>query len=445
MKVRWMVVTMLVTGLGAGAANVSAQMPDSTAAAEAERFLGLLKSGDWSGAEQRVAAQLRERLGAAQLETVWGQLMTGLGELRSTTLRSVTAANGAQAVEMRGEFALQPMLIRVVLSPAAEGVGFWVGPVPADAPATAAGAPPYADQAKFREEKVQVGADPWILPGTLTLPVTAGTHPGVVLVHGSGPHDQDETVGGTRVFRDLAWGLASRGIAVLRYEKRTKTHGAKMGADVTLNAEVVDDAVAAMALLRAHPSVDDARVFVLGHSLGASLAPEIAKRDGRAAGAILLAGTARPIDVVMLEQLEYLATLPQNASPEAQAQLAEATRQVQRLVSGTAADSEVVMGAPVSYFRELKAKDGVADAVAQPDMPVLVLQGERDYQVTMADFALWKAALDARSNATLRSFPSLNHLFVAGSGAPTPAEYAQPGFVAEEVVAAVAEWVAAQK
>lgn len=445
MNVRWMVVPMLVTGLGVGTVPGNAQMPDSAAAAEAERFLGLLKSGDWAAAEQRVAAEIRDRLGATQLETVWGQLDAGLGELKATTLRSVTTVNGAQAVELKGDFALQPMLIRVVLSPAAEVVGFWVGPVPADAAAPPAPAPPYADAAKFHEEQVTVGADPWVLPGTLTLPVAAGTHPGVVLVHGSGPHDQDETVGGTKVFRDLAWGLASRGIAVLRYEKRTKTHGARMGADVTLDAEVVDDAAAAMALLRAHPSVDDGRVYVIGHSLGASLAPEIAKRDGRAAGAILMAGTARPIDVVMLEQLEYLGTLPQNASPAVQAQLAEATAQVQRLISGTVADTEIVMGAPASYFNELKAKDGVADAVAQPDMPFLVLQGERDYQVTMKDFALWKAALGNRPNAALRSFPALNHLFVAGSGAPNPAEYAQPGFVAEEVIEAIAAWIGARR
>src|SRR5690606_5592892 len=142
----------------------------------------------------------------------------------------------------------------------------------------------------------------------------------------------------------------------------------------------------------AHPAVDPERVYIAGHSLGAQLAPEIARRDGRVAGAILLAAGARPIGEIMVEQLEYLTGLPENAAPEAQAQLSEALEQVRLLTSGAAPDTQMVLGAPASYFRDVSARDAVAEAL-RIDVPILVLQGERDYQVTMTDFGIWREKL----------------------------------------------------
>jgi hypothetical protein len=230
-------------------------------------------------------------------------------------------------------------------------------------------------------------------------------------------------------------------VVVLRYEKRTKEHGAKMGPDVTLESEVIEDALAGLELVRSHPSIDPARVFVLGHSLGAQLAPEIARRDGRLAGALMLAASARPIDAVMIAQLEYLSGLPLNAMPEAQARLGSMLAQVRRLMTREAPPSEVVLGAPASYFYALAERDDVAEAL-RLDVPLLLLQGERDYQATMQDFGIWQHALKDRP-ATFRSFASLNHLFVAGSGPATPAEYAQPGFVHEDVIMTIHDWITA--
>ena len=441
MTTHWMAAVVLMIGVGAGAAPVWGQDADSAAAAGADRFIGLLRTGDWAAAEQMVEEGLRDRLGAAQLEAVWGQLTGALGALEGTELRGVTPTEGLRAVELYGAFERDRVLMRVVLSATGSVSGFWVGPAPDEASDADETGPPYADRGAFREEEITVGAAPWELPATLTVPAGGGRHPAVILVHGSGPHDRDETVGGAKVFRDLAWGLASRGVAVLRYEKRTRTHGAKMGGEVTIDSEVIDDALSALEVARRHASVDPERVYVLGHSLGAQLAPEIARRDGRAAGAIMAAAAARPIGEVMMAQLEYLGTLPENASPDAQAQLEAALAQVRRLTSGEAPDGEVIMGAPASYFRALDARDALGEA-RRLTLPILVLQGERDYQVTMTDYEMWRSALASRPATTFRSFPPLNHLFVEGTGPATPSEYMAPGFVSVDVIEAIRAWIA---
>ncbi|HSK20785.1 MAG TPA: alpha/beta fold hydrolase [Longimicrobiales bacterium] len=436
---RCAMVAMLVLGLGAMPGQGSAQLTDSAAVASAQRFVGLLQEGDWAGAEAMVAPSLRDRLGATQLQTVWGQVGTALGDGVVKRVRGVTAIDTMQSVELYGDFERDTVLLRVVLSPAPEVVGFWVGAVP-EAEAEPTPGPPYADAAKFREAEVRVGEEPWLLPGTISVPVEGDRHAAMVLVHGSGPHDRDETVGGTKVFRDLAWGLATHGVVVLRYEKRTKTHGARMTGAITVDDEVIEDALAALELVRSNPSVDPERVYIAGHSLGAQLAPEIARRDGRVAGVIMLAAPARPIGEIMEAQLEYLAGLPLNAAPEAQAQLAAALAEVRLLTSGEAPDTAVILGAPASYFRDLEARDAVAEAVALA-IPVLVLQGERDYQVTMDDFAIWREATRDRAGTLLKAFPGLNHLFVTGTGPASPAEYIAPGYVAEDVVVTIADWV----
>ena len=297
-------------------------------------------------------------------------------------------------------------------------------------------APAYVKAGSFQEREVTIGDDEWKLPGTLTVPAGSGPFPGVVLVHGSGPNDRDETVGGTKVFRDLAQGLASQGIAVLRYEKRTKVYGPKMAGlhGYTIEEETVEDAARAAAALRAQKEVDPAKVFVLGHSLGGYAAPRIAEEDGKLAGLIILAGNSRPLEDVIVDQAEYLGV---NAKD-----LEGIKAQAKRIKALEDADGDAppLLGMPVSYLLDLKGYDPVAEA-KKLTIRMLFLQGERDFQVTMKDFALWKTGLAGRKDVTFQSFPTLNHLFVTGEGKSTEAEYRKPGHVAPEVIDEIAKWV----
>ncbi len=297
-------------------------------------------------------------------------------------------------------------------------------------------APAYVKAGSFQEREVTIGDDEWKLPGTLTVPAGSGPFPGVVLVHGSGPNDRDETVGGVKVFRDLAQGLASQGIAVLRYEKRTKVYGPKMAGlhGYTIEEETVEDAARAAAALRAQKEIDPAKVFVLGHSLGGYAAPRIAEEDGKLAGLIILAGNSRPLEDEIVDQAEYVGV---NAKD-----LEGIKAQAKRIKALEDADGDAppLLGMPVSYLLDLKGYDPVTEA-KKLTIRMLFLQGERDFQVPMKDFALWKTGLAGRKDVTFQSFPTLNHLFVTGEGKSTEAEYRKPGHVAPEVIDAIAKWV----
>jgi alpha-beta hydrolase superfamily lysophospholipase len=277
------------------------------------------------------------------------------------------------------------------------------------------------------------------------MPVGESRVPAVVLVHGSGPLDRDATVGPNRIFKDLALGLASNGVAVLRYEKRSHRHALRMASTwpVTVRDEVIDDVLAAVALLRRSARIDPARVFVLGHGLGGTLAPRIAEADPSLAGLVVLAGSAKPIEQAVVEQTRYLITADGQLTEAEREQLMTVERlagAVRALTDADAMRTELLGGAPPSYWLDLRGYDppALASRVAQP---FLVLQGERDYQVTMADFARWQAALGSRANVTLRSYPGLNHLFMQGAGPSLPDEYFRSGFIDGGVVADIASWI----
>ena len=415
--------------------------PASRTAALAGEVTALLSKGDLDAVAARFSPQMAAALPAERFKQVWGSLPTQLGALRSLGAPVVRSEGGAESAWVPATFANAVVSLRMAFDAEGRLAGLRVlpGPPPAEwSPA------PYADPAKAREREVTVGSGEWALPATLALPASgSGPFPALVLVHGSGPQDRDETVGGTKVFRDLAGGLAARGVAVLRYEKRTKVHGARMkGLEVTPKEEVVDDALAALALLRTEAGVDARRVALLGHSLGGMLAPRIAALDPRAAGIVVLAGNTRPPEELVADQMDHLVAVGAATAEQAAATKADVARLRAIAPGSPEAKTATLLGAPASYWLAFRGYDPAATA-KRLAVPVLVLQGGRDYQVTSKDLEGWRAALGGDPRATIRLFPALNHLFVAGEGTSTPAEYEKPGHVAPEVVEAIASWALA--
>jgi uncharacterized protein len=388
-------------------------------------------------AKQTLTPQfLRDRPGAE---------VRGFGKL-GTIGAPVIAKDGRNTlVSFPVQFERVTVSVQFTLNESGQLAGLFFRPANAPLPAVWR-RPPYSNPATFRARDVVIGGDAWKLGGTLLIPAGKPPFAGIVLVHGPGPNDRDETIYANKVFADLAEGLASRGIAVLRYDKRTKVYGQQMGEmNYTVQQETVEDAVRAAALLRRQPEIDPARVYVLGHSLGGYLLPRIAAQDGKLAGLIFLAANARPVEVMALEQNEYVASLNGNPSPETQKRLADLRAEVAKVrnLDPRKSNPPVLMGLPLAYLIDLRGYDPLV--VKNLKLPALFLQGQRDFQVTMKDFELWKSAMAGRSDATFHTYPALNHLFIAGSGASAPGEYRVPGNVSGEVVRDIADWVKAQR
>ena len=308
--------------------------------------------------------------------------------------------------------------------------------------------PAYVSQDLFTEREVQIGKDEWVLPGTLSVPLGDGPFAAVLLVHGSGPNDRDETIGSNKPFRDLAWGLASQGIVVLRYDKRTKVYPEKMRdlvSTLTVKEEVIDDALDAVSLLRGIAEVSTQRIVVLGHSLGGYLLPRIAADTG-IAGLIVLAGLCRPLEDTILNQFSYIYSLSGTLSAEQQKHLDELKKQVALVkspdLSLSTPASDLPLSVPASYWLDLRGyhPEKIARGLQQP---MLILQAEGDYQVTMEDFLIWKSALTGRSDVQFKSYAGLSHLFMPFEGGEksTPAVYNVPGHVIEEVIQDIAQWI----
>jgi dienelactone hydrolase len=305
---------------------------------------------------------------------------------------------------------------------------------------------PYDDPMAYTEQEVMVITDRWEMGGIVLTPVGEELFPAVVIVHGSGPSDRDGTVNGVnKPYRDLAQGLASNGVAVLRYDKRTFIYGADSTDDVvnlTMDDETINDALSAIALLRTMPNIDPNRIYVIGHSMGGMLAPEIAQRDPQIAGIIIMAGNSRSLVDVALEQMDYLQPLPINASDEAQDTINRLRADLQAInqLTPDSDPNQVLFGAYVPYWLDMLAYSQTETA-QNLEIPILILQGERDYQVTMTDFELWQSSLVDKADVTFISYPALNHLFLAGEGVSTPAEYAVQSHIPVEVIDDIVNWL----
>jgi alpha-beta hydrolase superfamily lysophospholipase len=398
-----------------------------------------MESFDMSAVEQRAAAWVDAFLAgdfetlrkagdpafaAAILPEALARVREQLGPARAHGTRRAALQEGVARVEARIEFEGGEAVFRISLRDGAL-VGFFVAP-----PVPAWRAPPYVDAARFVEEPAFVGD----LPSVLTRPNGVRRPPVCLFVHGSGPCDRDETIGPNKPFRDLAQGLATRGVASLRYDKRSFAFPAEWSAVAapTVKDEALDDVAAALELLAGRD--DFGPILVVGHSLGAVLAPRILAQSSRAAAAVMIAAPARPLVEVALSQIEYLDRLQPSGRLDAMRAAAARAR-----AARPGEEGEPFLGAPLSYWADLNLYDPVATA-QRIEAPLLILHGGRDYQVIDADFEIWQARLGGRPSVGLRRFADLNHLMMTGRGPSQPAEYREAGHVDADVVAAIAEF-----
>ncbi|MCL2193122.1 MAG: alpha/beta fold hydrolase [Treponema sp.] len=307
----------------------------------------------------------------------------------------------------------------------------------------------------MKEKQVTIGeGGKYPLNGIFTFPDNPSQKvPAVVLVHGSGPNDMDETVFKNKPFRDIADYLPTKGIAVLRYNKRTFVYGKQMAKEkdsrnFTVKDETIEDAILAANLLRDDDSIDPNRIYIVGHSLGGVLAPRIDAEGGNFAGIIILAGSSRSlIDIIISQNEEMIPQLGKLLQFIAKKRFASVKAKLEAIPTMTESEAKnaKLFGQNLVWYLKEMAEHPVADYLKATEKPVLILHGGKDFQVTMEkDFALYREICAGKQNIGFKVYPELNHLFmksIYGNLKDYKREYNVPQKVDPTVLDDIAEFV----
>ncbi|MBE0643228.1 MAG: dienelactone hydrolase family protein [Bacteroidetes bacterium] len=401
-------------------------------------FIDALIGHQWDRLESLSHPSLREKITRDKWETLINDLVAKAGPVQSHRLVSATPNGSYASIIHNVLFEKDSLAFRVVVDSLNLVGGFWLDPIKKEYRFLP---PAYADTNAFTERELTVGkGGEYPLPATLTVPKGKGPFPAAVLVHGSGPSDRDETIAGNKIFRDIAWGLASRGVMVLRYEKRTKQYGSKMNRyKVTVQEETIDDALLAIALLKQQPEADTTHLTLIGHSLGAMLAPEIAAHAPSVDAVAMLAPIARPLEVVISDQLRFIASMQDTISAEEQAKLDAELDKAKQIQDGSLMPTKTLLNMPATYFYDLHKRDQHAYARAL-GRPIFIARGTKDYQAPQMDYIMWQDILKDVPHTAFRTYDNCYHLFIPTDARPGPWNYQQEGHVVESLIDDLTSW-----
>jgi len=386
---------------------------------------------------------MRSRLSAAELANIWSKLEETIGPYKGSGNPKGMKFETYYQIETQLRFEKQSLRYRLAFDKNNRISGMYFVPYRR------------ARQLEHRmvsneflqEMPIKINSAGTTLPGTLTIPKGVKNFPIVVFVHGSGANDRDETIGLNKPFRDLAFGLAKLGIASIRYDKRSlvapQTLQDLQGKSM-LDVLVVNDALAAVAYAKTVDDVNPNALFVLGHSLGAMMAPRIAQQNNNIKGIIMMAANARPLEDLVYDQYKYLYSKDGLSKAEKQdlRNIRKKVRNVKHLKRELAKGEKVKLPLTndirfwqsVNNYKQVKT----AKEIAQP---MLIMQGLRDYQVPPHEYKIWQRKLHSKNNVSFKSYQKLNHLFLEGEGKSYPDEYEKQGNIPQYVISDIAQWI----
>ncbi|HDX9490170.1 prolyl oligopeptidase family serine peptidase [Bacillus thuringiensis] len=407
-------------------------------------FVRSMHTEDYKSAFDLTSRSLQKIISKKWLKNYWEELPTQVQkgsfiEIGEVTQKEKNSIHTNVEIQLVFEQMTVPLLIR--LDPSGKIDDFQLSmpfsPV--------ADRPSYSKPESFIDKGVVVGSGAFPLPGTLSVPKGKGPFPAVILVHGAGAADQDSATYALKPFRDLAEGLASKGIAVLRYNKRTYEHGLKteLSPFYTVDKETTDDALLVTHFLQNEPMIDKNQIYILGHSQGGMMIPRIIEKNQNQniAGAIVMGGAGKAFTDNVLDQLEYRLSIGEMKPEEYKFFKSQFELLKDPNFSSQNPPKDFSLGPPVYWdsIRKIKA----AEMSKKQKTPLLILQGERDYQVlSKIEIPYWKEQLKERDNIDYRLYPKLNHFFTEGNGELSkPDEYYSPANIPEYVINDIATWV----
>ena len=461
MKKYWaiMVILVLICGIG-GCANLGSKpSADETDTIDnwdffnerAEVFVTAMANGNFEAAVDMFDETMKQALSVSALQNdVWNPIIQQAGEFVAIYEIENLLMDGYYICFTTSQHETSGVKLRIVFSENGLMSGLFIDGYPAISN-------DFSQLDGIYDSPVVIGeGTEFPLNGLLSMPDdTTDLVPAVVLVHGSGPHDMDETIFVNKPFRDIAEYLAENGIAVIRYDKRTFTHGAKFvekyGSSATVEEEIIEDAILAAEILKSDPRINENKVFMLGHSLGGMLAPRIHAEGGNFAGIISLAGSPRSLlDISYDQQMAYIEKMPEGAEKtDALSEMETYDEQIDTLMKlsdDEAKNTPMPGGISFYYYREMDAHP-VSDYIKDIQIPFLIMQGEKDFQVYAGkDYVLWQEVLAGRTNATFKLYQGLNHLFMPSTGkniTEYQEEYKIASHVDSQILLDIVEWIKA--
>ena len=393
-------------------------------------------------------AEMKRKLDVSKIEGVWEQFVMMYGNVTSSDELRVEEVKSHFSTKRTVKFEKGKITLSVNFDSLAQIAGLFISPgeiqyTPAE----------YVNAELFTELRIEYGGKDFKNSGRLSIPKSKTPMPVVIIVPGSGGIDKDCSIGPNKIYKDLAWGLASKGIAAFRYDKKTHQYLNKLLEDdslgkepFTVENEYLQDLEEIITAIAARKEINPHQIYIIGHSQGGYLIPMFNKKFKNIAGFISMAGTLREIPSLAIEQIEYINGSQKLISNDsiAMAELKEKMQNSTRARIPTMTSNAQVMGPYTLDYWKYLASYHPEELALNKSKPLYVLQGERDYQVKMIDFDIWKKTMKDKKQVSFKSYPFLNHLFIEGKGPSMPKEYTQAGNMSEEVVNDIVSWLKAQ-
>ena len=406
----------------------------------ADSFFDTMDKGNFEEAHGFFDESVKGQISSDELKLFWLRLGNSLGTYESVDGAKNSVKGDYFEVTLTCGFSKGSQTFTFVFNKSEKLLGFFVTPVATEAEYAA---PAYADTTLYSEKEISVKFEEGQMAGIFTSPKNLTSFPVVIMVHGSGPSDMDETVGPNKPFKDLAAGLAAKGIGSIRYVKRSMVYPRSFNKAFTVKEETIDDALSVITLASTLPGVNKSQIYLLGHSLGGMLAPRIATLAPSLNGIILAAAPARKLSDLIAEQNTFIYKASGDTTAAGKQQFIESSNEIDRsrlLKLGDIAPDSIILGAPASYWIDLNNYDQLATSKRIKNR-ILILQGAHDFQVSVQDFNIWRTTLAANKNASFKLYPDLNHLLSSQKEKGTGAQYRTPANVSQVLINDISLWI----
>lgn len=406
-----------------------------------DKFVDALTRNNFTEAESYYSPAIAEALQVGKLEVVWQGILRNTGEFEVVVEKKTEEREDFTSVVTTLKFENIYMDIAMAVDENDQLSGLYFRP--SEYTGDLEVEPNYVDINKLVEEEVEFDCNGFKMFGSLVIPADQRSFPIVIMATGSGPNNRDEKVGANKPFKNIAYGLANLGVATLRYDKRTLTYPNILTKipDFNIDHEYTEEIAAAIKFVSA--KYEGRKIYYLGHSMGAFMAPRVLKENPELSAAIMLAANARPLEDLVLEQTEYIMIETDAMNQLELALVKKSVQDVKKLKKlKTKVEEPMLLGLSKKYWLSLNKYKLINEAKALTK-PILVLQGERDYQVTTEDYGIWMENFGKTPNWSFYLYPDLNHLFMSGTGKSLPKEYMKPNFVSEQVINDISRFVLA--